>query len=122
MAVSTHPLLGVVVLVVATTTAGCSSQHEAYTVGVTYCTSPQDDTAEDVQEVEYRQGDEVVASTSLPVGTLFRAEVPADGYTEIYADGRLMGSSGDPDPDPGVTTTDGYTALLGEGCPEVMEP
>jgi len=121
MAMSTHALVGAVVLVVATTAAGCSSQPEAYTVGVIYCTSPQDERAEDVQEVEYRQGDEVVASSSLPVGTLFRAEVPADGYTEIYADGRLVGSSGDPDPDPEVTTTGGYTSLLGEGCPEVTE-
>lgn len=100
---------------------GCSDEPAEYTVGVVYCTSPLLDAAT-VEQVEYRQGGEVVASTELEVGSTYRAEVPANELTEIYVDGRLAGSSGDDEPDPEGTVTGGYTTLLGEGCPEYIEP
>ncbi len=103
----------------ATVLTGCSNQPAENTVGVVYCTSPMLDEGR-VEQVEYRQGDEVIASTELEAGATHRAEVPADGLTEIYVDGRLAGSSGDDDPE--ATVTGGYTALLGEGCPEYIEP
>jgi hypothetical protein len=100
---------------------GCSDGPTESTVGVVYCTSPLLDAGE-VQLVEYRQGGKVVASTELEVGSTYRAEVPADALTQIYVDGRLVGSSGDDEPDPEGTRTGGYTALLGEGCPEHTGP
>ena len=112
-------VVGLVVYVVVL--AGCSDQSAENTVGVVYCTSPLLGEGR-VEQVEYRQGDEVVASTELEVGETYRAEVPARGLTDIYADGRLAGSAGDESPDPEAKVTGGYTALLGEGCPEYIEP
>lgn len=100
---------------------GCSQGPADNTVGVVYCTSPLLDAGR-VEQVEYRQGGEVIASTELEVGLTYRAEVPADAMTEISVDGRLVGSAGDDEPDPEGAVTGGYTALLGEGCPEYFEP
>ena len=112
--------VALLVLVASFTLVGCSSDPAKRTVGVVYCTSPLVD--HDVEQVEYRQEGEVVASTELEVGTPYRAEVPADKLTEIYVDGELAGSAGDDEPDPDGTVTGGYTALLGDGCPEYVEP
>ncbi len=101
--------------------SSCSDEPAENTVGVVYCTSPLLDEGR-VEQVEYRQDGEVIASTELEVGTTYRAEVPADGLTEIYVDGRLAGSSGNDDPEPEGTVTGGHTALLGEGCPDYIEP
>ncbi|WP_380163977.1 hypothetical protein [Jannaschia sp. R86511] len=110
---------GVVVCAVAL--PGCGDQIVDRTVGVVYCTSPSLGEGT-VERVEYRQGEEVVASTQLEVGTTYRAEVPAGELTRIFVDGRLAGSSGAEEPDPETTVTGRYTALLGEGCPEYTEP
>lgn len=116
----TRSLVTSLVLGTSITLVGCSSDPAERTVGVVYCTSPLVD--HDVERVEYRQDGEVVASTELEVGQLFRAEVPADGRTEIYVDGRLVGSAGDDDPAAEGSVAGGWTALRGEGCPEYVEP
>ncbi len=114
--------VAVATLLLAASTAlgGCTAQPGSVTTGLIYCTSPDGDNSKDTEEVEYRQGDEVVASTPLQVGDIYRAEVPADRRTDIYVDGRLVGSAGDDDTHPAAPG--GYTALLGEGCPTLPAP
>ncbi len=114
--------VAVATLLLATSTVvgGCTAQPGSVTTGVIYCTSPAGGGSKDTEEVEYRQGDEVVASTPLQVGSVYRAEVLADRRTDIYVDGRLVGSAGDDRTDPAAPG--GYTALLGEGCPTLPAP
>lgn len=102
--------------------AGCGSADERRFQRVAFCQGPSSDNPNgDPVQIEFRQGDTVVARATGSVGTAFTAEVPL-GPIQIYVNGVRKGSVNDgiaaegPDhpPAPDEVT---YVASE-EGCPE----
>jgi hypothetical protein len=101
--------------------AGCGTVEGPAFQRVAFCQGAASDVHDDgFLDVEFRQGDTVVAANSAAVGTVISAEVPIGGI-QIYVDGVQVGSVNDGvstdgpwvDPAPGQAT---YLAA-GEGCP-----
>ena len=82
---------------------GCGSPEEPRVQRVAYCPGPSDDIPHDgCIDVEFRQGDTVVARGSVSVGIALIAEVPV-GAIQIYVDGVQVGAV-----DEGVATNEPY--------------
>ena len=102
--------------------AGCGSAEEPHVQRVAYCQGPSTDGTDDgFLDVEFRQGDTVVARGSVSAGTALTVEVPLGGI-QIYVDGVYEGAVNegvDTDgpyhsPGPGEVT---YLSSP-EGCPD----
>ena len=117
-----NPMALAVVLLCLPALTGCGSQEEPGLQWVAFCQGHSDDVHDDgFLDVEFRQGTTVVATGSVSVGVVFRAEVPVGGV-EIYVDGVPAGAVNE-----GVATDvpwrspspDAATYLAsGEGCPD----
>lgn len=65
--------------------------------------------------IEFRQAGVMVASGSVPVGTVFHAPVPAGADVEVYVDGVLLGTSGS------AAVAGDAVYLRGDGCPDIPD-
>jgi hypothetical protein len=102
--------------------AGCESEEGSDFQRVAFCQGQASDIHDDgFLDVEFRQGDTVVAANSVSVGTVISAEVPIGGI-QIYVDGVKVGSVNE-----GVSTDvpwakpgphDATYLASGEGCPD----
>ena len=113
-------MLLVALLLGAPALSACGSDEEPLFQRVAFCQGqPGDNSADGRLVVEWRQGSEVVATASGPVGTVFTAEVPIGGI-QVYVDGVQVGAVNE-----GVDTSvfaspgpDDVTYVSSEGCPD----
>lgn len=117
-------------LLVATALVGCAGEPEPRVQHVAFCPAPDpDDPGRTRVDVEFRQGEVVVAEASVAVGMAVTVEVPV-GAISIWAGGVEQGGavggaeSGSVD-DESYTPpapTDMIYLSGGEGCPDVAAP
>jgi hypothetical protein len=106
--------------------AGCGAEEGSDFQRVAFCQGESTDVHDDgFLDVEFRQGDSVVAASSVSVGTVISAEVPIGGI-QIYVDGVKVGAvnEGVSTDVPWATPVPGQATYLasGEGCPEKPLP
>ena len=115
-----HALRGTALTVLVLVLAGCGSDDAPRVQRVAYCPPPSPEhTAGAGVQVEFRQGETVVAQGSVPVGGVFGAEAPP-GLVEVYADGVRVGAAESTVPPEGPyrSPEPGEAVYLsGEGCP-----